>query len=713
MIAGAVGSPKGPDSQATLGGLLAKARRRAFVGRRGELDLFAQALDPASGIAALFVHGPGGIGKTTLLHRYEDMAGAAGRTALLVDGRGIGADRDAFMASVASRLGLAGNLDPVPVLHERPAPVLLLDTYEALQMDRWLRDEFLPSLPAQALVVIAGRAPPGAGWREDSGWHAMLRVVPLGDLQEEDARAFLDARAVPASRHDDVLAIAGGHPLALALLADLHAQSGVLPSAVTDVPDVVEVLLARFVDEVPSEAHRDVLSLAAIAATVTESLLQAVLEPSDPGELFAWLRGLSFVEARQTGLMVHDVARDVLVADLRWRDEERFRRLRRRAGAHHARTILTTDGVRQERALREALFLDRMHPLCGPYWAWQDLDAVGTRPLQPADLDVLVALAEELEGPAAARVTRHWAARAPGNFLVFRRGTNPEPSGFAVFLELEQPDEDDLEVDPVVASGWRWVLDHGPPRPGEHVFFGRLLVSRDNHGRPGPEIDKVLTRSTLRWLRDPRLSWSLVTAPGADHDYWEPLYHYADSIRIDDTAVEVDGKTWILFGHDWRAVPPRDYLRVIGDRAIRDDLDPREIARGRPIVYRALSPEDFAEAVRAALRAVRTPALLADSPLVGSRAIRTANGPGNVGDGGAAGGEAVLRALESAVDALRGAEHGERLHRAVATTYFKGVPTQEAAAERMGLPFSTYRRHLAAGVDQVVDWLWKRELGDG
>ena len=28
----------------------------------------------------------------------------------------------------------------------------------------------------------------------------------------------------------------------------------------------------------------------------------------------------------------------------------------------------------------------------------------------------------------------------------------------------------------------------------------------------------------------------------------------------------------------------------------------------------------------------------------------------------------------------------------------------------LGLPFSTYRRHLTRGVERVVDWLWQREL---
>lgn len=36
--------------------------------------------------------------------------------------------------------------------------------------------------------------------------------------------------------------------------------------------------------------------------------------------------------------------------------------------------------------------------------------------------------------------------------------------------------------------------------------------------------------------------------------------------------------------------------------------------------------------------------------------------------------------------------------------------SQELVAERLDLPFSTYRRHLAAGLERVVAWLWEREL---
>jgi hypothetical protein len=71
---------------------------------------------------------------------------------------------------------------------------------------------------------------------------------------------------------------------------------------------------------------------------------------------------------------------------------------------------------------------------------------------------------------------------------------------------------------------------------------------------------------------------------------------------------------------------------------------------------------------------------------------------------------ALANLLADAVDALHGSEHGDKLHRAVATTFIKGAPTQEVAAGRLALPFSTYRRHLAAGVEAVTTWLWEREL---
>ena len=53
--------------------------------------------------------------------------------------------------------------------------------------------------------------------------------------------------------------------------------------------------------------------------------------------------------------------------------------------------------------------------------------------------------------------------------------------------------------------------------------------------------------------------------------------------------------------------------------------------------------------------------------------------------------EALRELLYEAVDALRRDPRGEKLVRALECTYLRPAPTQEAAAELLGLPFSTYR----------------------
>ena len=45
------------------------------------------------------------------------------------------------------------------------------------------------------------------------------------------------------------------------------------------------------------------------------------------------------------------------------------------------------------------------------------------------------------------------------------------------------------------------------------------------------------------------------------------------------------------------------------------------------------------------------------------------------------------------------------------SAYLHGAPSQEAAAEVLGLPFSTYRRHLSRAHDRIVEVLWAVEVG--
>src|SRR5262249_35861035 len=136
-----------------LGDRLENARHQAFVGRTRELRLFRDALDGVPGAASvLFLHGPGGVGKSTLLHHFHRLARPAGRDVVHVDGSTTPGSVDGFTRAVG----------PVADSH---GALLLIDTFEQCQpLEGWLREECLPHLPAGTVTVVAGRQAPDPGW---------------------------------------------------------------------------------------------------------------------------------------------------------------------------------------------------------------------------------------------------------------------------------------------------------------------------------------------------------------------------------------------------------------------------------------------------------------------------------------------------------------------------------------------------------------------
>ena len=128
---------------------------------------------------------------------------------------------------------------------------------------------------------------------------------------------------------------AEGSPLALALAAETAAADGAwTPAEGSDRPEIVRSLIRRLAEAELSGVRLSALGVAAIARVTTVDLLAAVLPDSDAETAYEQLWSLTFTEPLGDGLTLHELVRKALHADLRRRDQERERELRRRIVDH-------------------------------------------------------------------------------------------------------------------------------------------------------------------------------------------------------------------------------------------------------------------------------------------------------------------------------------------------------------------------------------------
>jgi hypothetical protein len=689
-------------ASARLAERLAAARQQRFVGRDDERAHFRAALgETGSPVVVLYVYGPGGVGKTALLAEFARIAGERGLSAVRLDARDIEASPTGFLLGLRAALALGEERSPLEALAGWSRGVLLLDTYEAIApLDAWLREVFLPQLPDRILVAIAGRTSPAPGWRTDPGWQHLVRTLPLRNLRPDESRVYLAAQGVPEGAHPAALAFTHGHPLALALVADL-LRRGVAPVDLDPAhqPDVVRVLLERLVEHLPSPAHREAVEACAHTRVTTEAVLADVFGAEAAATLFAWLRDLSFVEHGPQGLFPHDLAREVIDGDLRWRNPEGYRSLHGRVRRHIVRRLQEARGRAQQQAVSDLFFLHRNSPLMRPYVEWQSLGTAYAEPASAADAPAILAMVRRHEGEDSARLAEAWLRWRPGAFLAFR-GPGGEVIGFLATLTVEATPEE-LASDPALERAWSYAQRHGPPRPGEAMIYHRFMMDRDAYQGLSPAMNMVMMGCCLQWVTTPQLAWSFLAV--ADPDHWRPFFAYINVQRAPEADFVVGGRRFGVYVHDWRAEPPSVWLELMERREIATDLTPEMLEVERPAPLLVLSEPDFRAAVRQALRDVDRPAALARNPLLHSRVARDRAG-------GSPTAATLQSMLQEAAASLATTRNGAKFARALRYAYFEPVGSREAAAERLGLPVNTYRYQLAVAIERVTAWLWQREL---
>ncbi|URM99517.1 hypothetical protein LUW76_37275 [Actinomadura madurae] len=224
---------------------------------------------------------------------------------------------------------------------------------------------------------------------------------------------------------------------------------------------------------------------------------------------------------------------------------------------------------------------------------------------------------------------------------------------------------------------WRFFVDAEPEqRPSRSETMIRLW-----HGQ------EIITRSGQ--------AWDLVTVP-SERDYWDPLLSFFDFHHAPEASYRVGGRLYDVYAHDWRVLGVDDWLALTAERELGAPVTAATVAAPELV----LSQQEFADAVRGALRDLHRPDRLLDNPLARSRLVRSDDDPA----------ASLRRLIEEAAGVLREDPREESLYRVVDRTFLRPAATQERAAEMLGLPFSTYRRHRNRAVERIVAVLWEREV---
>lgn len=472
----------------TISERLSVAAESSFVGRREELTLFSEAIEADQlPFVVAFIHGPGGIGKSSLLQAALNSVSSEVQ-AIVLDCRQMEPTAKGFLSAVGDALGIQDPDPPMRSVAEQlggssQRTLLALDTYETFGlMDTWLRQEFIPALPETVLTIIAGREPPNAAWLTTPGWQGLFHEIELGELADDDASRMLASRGLTEPQLKRVNRFARGHPLALELAAAaLRTQPG-LELTGGPPPKVMHQLTDAFLTGLPPGVM-EAVEAASTTRRLTEPILRALLAASDARESFDKLQEIPFVDATDEGLVFHDVVREAVANALAQRDPERYRGYRRRAWRFLASESHRAVARNLWQCTADLLYLIG-NPAVRDAFFPRGANDYALEPATARDGEAIRDIATSTEADESARLLVQWWERHPETFSV-ARGRDGAVAAFYMIFEPANVDQRSLAQDPLTAAWLRHVSEN-PVAEGERVLFLRRWLACATGEAPSP-----------------------------------------------------------------------------------------------------------------------------------------------------------------------------------------------------------------------------------
>jgi len=624
-----------------------------LVGRERELELLAAELAATDRVAAVYVHGPAGIGKTALLREASDRAAGVGAGVLWVDGRDIPPVPD----QLEDALGAAPS--------QHPRPLVVLDSFEHVEaLGGYLRRVLVPSLPAGGAVLVASRRAPGPEWAP-RGRDADFVVLGVGTLDAAGSTEILRRHGVTGAAAAGARDWARGNPLALELATAAGDEAEAMPAGA----ELGEELVVRLVEERLQGPHLATLATAAIARVTTPDLLAASLVGADPEAEWEWLRGRDFVEPRGVGVAPHELVREAIRACVRRDHQLLERELRRRVTDHLYAIAIGDAGPLAVTDLTELAASPALH------WgfSWRAASRLRVDGLRSGDLETVDRVVAGHRHAAVWSGSRAFLEEAPEHATVAR---DPEDRLRGLTLALTpQTASAAAASDPIL--GPRLAHARKLDRQGA-VVWRDMIGTRDRD----PQLFGLLGMAGLLAATSgsPRHAYLTINPalPGA-----REFAAAGGAVHVPELDARIGPETVECHVIDWG---PGGVLAAVRAH-IYKELGLPEPPRSTP--ERIVS----VEVVREAFRNLAVPAELARSPL--------ARG-GSVGERS----ESVRRALSDAVDRAFTDAPGEELTRTVLRRgYLERSASHEAVAETLHLSRAAYFRRLRRGCERIATYL--------
>jgi DNA-binding winged helix-turn-helix (wHTH) protein len=476
------------EPQPTIRDLLADRATRGFVGRERELLLLNTLLGDA-GPLVLHVRGAPGVGKSRLLDIFTASARARGATMVRLDGHAIEPTEAGFRHALASALSGSSRDHSLSGAGERI--ILAIDAYEDLRLlDTWLRQVFVPSLPATTRVLMLSREPPIGRWLSAPEWGGLFQSAVVETLPPPAALDLLAQAGIPLESARRINAVASGHPLALTLAAAAARERPDLSLAASELDSVLEQLSREYLAQVVQDPlARRALSAGSVVRRITVPLLRALLPDVDAEAAHARLRSLAVVEVTPDGLAVQDVLRHALAAHLKSSDPARYREYRRAAWRYLRGETAGLARADLWRFTADMLYLIE-DPIARQTFFPQGVASFAVEPAQPRDADDISSIVAAHESPASCHALQRWWERLPEAFSVVR-DRDGGVVGTACVFESSVADPADLLADAVTAE-WCDHLRRESIGPDERALFVRVHLGRALGHVPSPELSAVI-----------------------------------------------------------------------------------------------------------------------------------------------------------------------------------------------------------------------------